>query len=231
MPDRVVLWDFDGTLACRQGAWTGALLQALDELAPGHCVARDDIRPHIMDGFPWHCPERPHPHLNQPEAWWAEVEALMGRAFAAVGYAERAAEMAHLARGCVTDPATYTVYEDTVPALERLAQAGWRHVVLSNHVPELTDIVRGLEIAHYFEAVHTSALMGYDKPHAEAFHIALREAGNPSRVWMVGDNPLADIGGALALGMPAILVRREFGYPRYCPGLDEAVELIIASQG
>ncbi len=229
MSDRLVMWDFDGTLAFREGLWSSALMAALDQLCPGHSVLRDDLRPSLRDGFLWHYPERPHPHLNDPEAWWAETEAHMARAFGTVGHGERAAELAAAARVAVTDPATYTVYDDTVPALVKLSEHGWRHVILSNHVPELEQIVQGLGLGSHFEAVHSSALIGYEKPHAEAFRIALDAAGDPPHVWMVGDNPLADIGGALALGILAVLVRREFRYPRYSPDVAGAVDIILGS--
>ncbi|MFF7594033.1 HAD hydrolase-like protein [Streptomyces mirabilis] len=32
------------------------------------------------------------------------------------------------------------------------------------------------------------------------------ESGDPGRVWMVGDNPVADIAGAHAVGVPGILI-------------------------
>ena len=50
---------------------------------------------------------------------------------------------------------------------------------------------------------------GYEKPHSEAFSLARMAAGNPATIWMVGDNPKADIAGAEAAGIPAILVRRD----------------------
>lgn len=52
--DRVVLWDFDGTLAYRPDLWSGCLLELLDEELPDHQVTLDDLRPHLRDGFPWH---------------------------------------------------------------------------------------------------------------------------------------------------------------------------------
>jgi putative hydrolase of the HAD superfamily len=82
-------------------------------------------------------------------------------------------------------------------------------VILSNHVPELEAIISGLGIRDRFAAVITSALIGYEKPHPEAFRIALAKAGHPETVWMVGDNPRADVAGAEAAGIPAILVRHE----------------------
>jgi putative hydrolase of the HAD superfamily len=56
-------------------------------------------------------------------------------------------------------------------------------------------------------ALFTSAATGYEKPHTEMFTLALANAGTSSRVWMVGDNPSADIAGAERVGIPALLVR------------------------
>ena len=57
------------------------------------------------------------------------------------------------------------------------------------------------------ETIHTSASTGFEKPHPRAFELALEAAGHPDTVWMVGDNPIADVQGAQRLGIPAILVR------------------------
>jgi len=35
----------------------------------------------------------------------------------------------------------YLIWGDTVSGLKTLAAAGWRHVILSNHVSELSRIV------------------------------------------------------------------------------------------
>lgn len=105
------------------------------------------------------------------------------------------------------------VFDDTRPALELTAAAGWRNVILSNHVPELPQLVAALGLDDLIERVFTSATIGFDKPHPDAFRYASRESGSPERVWMVGDDPVADIGGAEALGIPALLIRTEGGEP------------------
>jgi FMN phosphatase YigB (HAD superfamily) len=83
---------------------------------------------------------------------------------------------------------------------------GWRHAILSNHVPELPSMVSGLGLSHLIDVVFTSAATGYEKPNPRAFEIALEACGWPSESWMVGDNPIADIAGAEAFGIPAVLV-------------------------
>jgi putative hydrolase of the HAD superfamily len=210
MSGRTILWGFDGTLATRPGRWSGALLDALDEHAPGHGLTRTDITPHLQTGFPWHTPEVAHPELCEPEMWWDRLNVVLRGAFEAVGCdPSTSAALAATARTRYVDPASYEVYDDVRPVLERLRNGGWRHVVLSNHVPELEGMVEGVGIRDLFDHVITSARIGFDKPHVEAYAHARRLAGDPDVVWMIGDNPKADVRGAEAVGIPAILVRRE----------------------
>lgn len=55
---RLLIWDFDGTLAHRDGMWSGAMVEVLDRHEPGHGITREDVRPHLRMGFPWHNPRR-----------------------------------------------------------------------------------------------------------------------------------------------------------------------------
>jgi putative hydrolase of the HAD superfamily len=221
----LVLWDFDGTLAERPGMWRACLVETLDASEPGHSVSPEALVPFLRDGFPWHRPDVAHPELCSPDAWWNAVGELLARAYEGVGFEpRRAAELATLARKRYVDPAVgWTLFDDTTPALEGLTGSGWRHVVLSNHVPELEAIVHGLGLAELVEQVFSSAVTGYEKPHPEAFTSALRDRRDGEPVWMVGDNPEADFEGARRAGLDAVLVRSN-GVT-----LAEAVERILAS--
>jgi putative hydrolase of the HAD superfamily len=221
----IVLWDFDGTLAERPGMWRGCLLEVLREHEPGLDAEADAFIPALRSRFPWHSPDVPHPELCKDEAWWAHVLPLLTEAYEAVGVGpERARELAALGRARYIDPSVgWRLFDDTVPALTRLAGLGWRHTVLSNHVPELAQIVAGLGLDRYVDAVVCSAVTGYEKPHPEAFAQALRLRRNGEAVWMVGDNEAADIDGARAAGLPAILVRGDG------MGLLDAADTIVAA--
>jgi putative hydrolase of the HAD superfamily len=212
---KAILWDFDGTLAHRPGRWGALLFETLECHEPGHGATREALRPHLRNGFPWHLPETPHPELSAPGAWWAHVEQHLARAYAAVGIAAaRAAELAGLARERYIDPAIgWQLYDDAIPALEQLRTLGWRHVILSNHVPELDAIVAALGVSDLVDAVVNSAHTGFEKPHPEAFAAGRRAAGEVEELWMIGDNPVADFAGAEAVGISAILVR---GVSRPC---------------
>jgi putative hydrolase of the HAD superfamily len=90
--------------------------------------------------------------------------------------------------------------------------AAW---IVSNHVPELSDILAGLGIREFFADVITSGLVGYEKPHAAMFEAALRCVIRGAPIWMIGDNLECDCRPVGAFGANAILVRA--AEPRFEP--------------
>ena len=203
-----VLWDFDGTLVTGPG-WSMTLLRVLDSEYPGHGVTLEQIRPFLHEGFPWHNPEKPHPELSTPASWWALLESLLARVYQNIGYNMNESEkMAQLAHELILRPEGYTLFEDALPALQQLTNRGWRHIVLSNSFPELREIIDNLPVNDFIQGCISSGVIGYEKPHPEIFNIALDRAGHSGQIWMVGDSLTADIRGAEAAGIPAILVHR-----------------------
>jgi putative hydrolase of the HAD superfamily len=226
--ERLVLWDFDGTLAFRPGLWGGCALEVLNAHDPGHGIELERLRTAFRGGFPWHAWEKPHLHLGEAEAWWEHVSLRITQAFADAGVEHGSGEdLAVAFRERYTDAAIgWQRFEDALPALEAVAAAGWRSAVLSNHVPELEALVAGLGLGEHLDAVFNSAQIGYEKPHPEAFRIALNAFGAPREAWMVGDNEQADVEGAREAGMRAILVRGDGD----APGLLDAVAAILGSK-
>jgi phosphoglycolate phosphatase-like HAD superfamily hydrolase len=81
--------------------------------------------------------------------------------------------------GCVLE-----LLDDTLPALRATRAAGWRNVVLSNHVPELPAIVAGLGLDGELDAVFSSARAGAPRDRAGAIRpeaAPARAAGTPRR--------------------------------------------------
>ena len=111
----------------------------------------------------------------------------------------------------------YTVYDDTTDVLSYYIQQGYRNYLLTNNYPEIVDTMKRLGLDRYFTDYIVSSHVGYEKPRAELFRHALAKAGQPDICYMVGDNPIADIQGAHAAGIPAILVHTQTQIPH--PGL------------
>ena len=135
MTPGAILWDFDGTLACREGMWSGALLGILQSEEPHLKISRDDIRPFIRSGFPWHSPDVYHPETADPDVWWENVNPLFESALLGLGiHPDRAPVLAAMVRREYCDPGEWSLFDDTLPTLELLSGTGWMHLVLSNHV-------------------------------------------------------------------------------------------------
>ncbi len=214
--EKCILWDFDGTLANRDGMWSGALLETIARFEPSVACELETFRPYMQAGFPWHTPEIGHEHLVTADDWWEELFPIFRRAFRVAGLSsDRAIALSREVRSIYLDPKGWTVFADVVPTLAALRAAGWSHAILSNHVPELSSLTEALGLRPHFEAVFSSAAIGYEKPHEFAFRRALDDLGNPSTVWMVGDSYNADIVGARRAGLPAILVRSKHDDAQY----------------
>ncbi len=215
---RYLLWDFDGTLGYRDGgAWTAALLETLDFALPEHAITLEQLRLYTQTGFPWHQPEHPHLHLTSTAAWWEALYPVLARAYMGVGLDESLARaLARQFRAVYLNLNRWRLFDDVLPALDTLSARGWVHAILSNHVPELGDIVRHLGLTSRIARVFNSAETGYEKPHPRAFQIALETLPDVETAWMIGDNVTADVQGAEAVGLPAILVRHQHPQARYC---------------
>ena len=212
-----LIWDFDGTLGYREGgAWTASLLEMLDLALPGHPVTLEQLRLYTHTGFPWHQPERPHLHLTTAEAWWEALHPVLASVYRRVGLDESLAQtLARRFRAVYLNLDRWCLFDDVLPTLDALSTRGWTHAILSNHVPELGEIISHLGLTSRVAHVFNSAETGYEKPHPRAFQIALETLTDVKTAWMIGDNVVADVQGAEAVGLPAILVRRHHPQARY----------------
>lgn len=110
------------------------------------------------------------------------------------------------------------VYEDTLPALEHLRDAGLRLGVISNATHDLPRRLQEAGLAPYFETLTYSYEVGVEKPAPEIFEAALtRMAVASQQAVHVGNNYAADVVGARGVGMlPILLVRQGTPSPVNC---------------
>lgn len=204
----VMLWDFDRTLAYRNDGWS-ATMAALARQA-GHPLETEEVRPHLERAFPWERPEEDHRAYCEPAAWWRRMVNEIASAYSACGLNAALAErLAGQFRQAYLDLSQWHVYPDTIPALRALSEAGWVHVVCSNHVPELPELIKALGLATHLERVVSSALVGWEKPNPAIYRAALEGLAPPEEAWMAGDSYKADVAGPAKLGIRTVLVRRE----------------------
>ncbi len=128
--------------------------------------------------------------------------------------------------------ATSPLYDDVLPALERIRGYPLVLTVLSNadHDFLLEPLERH---ALEFHAVDSSETARAYKPHRRAFEHAAERAGLPmAELLYVGDSPTADVGGARNAGMRVAWInRRRVTPPETMPKPDvEVADLLELAQ-
>lgn len=116
------------------------------------------------------------------------------------------------ARAAMLDSIRFKPFPDVVPALRDLRDRGLKLVVASNWDCSLPEVLERAGLAALVDGVVASAAVGADKPAPAVFRAALRLAGcGADRAVHVGDSPSADVAGAEAAGIRAVLIDREGG--------------------
>ncbi len=104
---------------------------------------------------------------------------------------------------------SYRLYDDALPTLNVLRDAGLTLGVISNWEEWLERLMVNLGIRDYFEVAVISGLAGHEKPDREIFLTALEATGaRPEETIHVGDSMRDDVEGAQAVGIRGILLDR-----------------------
>ena len=209
MVKRYLLWDFDGTLADAPGLW----LRALRSILARAGIARFDneiLRKELRHGFPWHSPEIPHAGLFRGRSYWEFLSQEMASAMGKAGLDETvAAKLSLEIEEQVISRSGYELIPGATEVLRSLRHRGYIHVIASNHIPELEQIVAGLGIQSHFERIYTSGKIGYEKPNPRFFEIILQDIDLRHIFAMVGDSFERDVEGAARAGIRPIWFNRE----------------------
>ena len=213
--NKAVFWDFDGTLVRANESF----LQSLDGALrlSGHPFERSKLKSFLLSSCPWYSPEKDY-SCQKGERWWPAFFEKV-RSFCTENGVDASLHdsiCAEFRRSVVSFD--YSVYEDAEPVLSACLAKEYKNYLLSNNYPELVSVTERFGLSRYFSDFFVSAIIGYEKPRPELFRHALNIAGNPGCCFMVGDNPVADIQGAQAAGMTAILVHHgsDGASPDYC---------------
>ena len=197
-----VFWDFDGTLTDGHPSWAWCLAQALQGAAPARPVTETDVKPYLKHGLPWQPGGDP---TLTGDAFWACLFSVFVSACTALGVPRPQGEAAaRRAFSIAQDPAQYRVRPDAPGALANCALKGYKNYILTNNFPGWGALFEKLGLGRYFAGALVSGEVGLCKPDPRIFRRAEALANFPTRLWMVGDNPAADIRGAKAAGWGAI---------------------------
>ncbi len=121
---------------------------------------------------------------------------------------------------------SFVAFPDVVPALRELRELGVRLVVVSNWDCSLAEWLQGAGLASLLDGTVSSAAAGEPKPGPAAFRAGLALAGvTADEALHVGDSMEADVEGARAAGIRAVLLARGGDRPAGVEAVGSLAEL------
>jgi len=113
-----------------------------------------------------------------------------------------------------TDRSNYALFDDVVPALDRLSGDGVVIGLVSNFEAWLEDLLVDLGVRETFGVRVISGIEGIEKPDSRIYELALERANVAAdESVFVGDNPEFDVIPPAELGMFTVLVDRRNRHP------------------
>jgi putative hydrolase of the HAD superfamily len=132
-----------------------------------------------------------------------------------------------LARRVMLESLEFSPYPDVLPALSELRGRGLRLVAVSNWDCSLPWWLERAGLGELLDGAVSSAVIGVAKPAEVVFSEGLRVAGvPPEQALHVGDSIEADVKGAQAAGIPALLLVREGEPPAGVHAIRSLAELL-----
>jgi putative hydrolase of the HAD superfamily len=123
-------------------------------------------------------------------------------------------------------PTSWKLYDDVIPALEKLQERSIKIGIISNFDSRLFSLLDGFELRKYFASIHISSEVGFAKPDQKIFQIALQLNNiSPKQAVHIGDSFIEDYEAAIKSGLWAWQIDRK----KNTHGLSSFLESLGAS--
>lgn len=133
-----------------------------------------------------------------------------------LGVADSDQKLADAVYGRFTSYDSYRLFEDSLPAIQALREAGLAVGLISNFEGWLEGMLTQMGVADSFEPMIISGKEGLEKPDPAIFNLALERARvSGSQSAYVGDHPRLDVEASKAVGMTGILIDRKGRHPGF----------------
>ena len=102
------------------------------------------------------------------------------------------------------------IFPDVIPALKKCQQQNIQLGVISNFDTRLIQVLKMLDLEHFFASITISSLAGSAKPDANIFQQALNKHNVTAEfVWHIGDSIVEDYQGAKMIGINSFWLNRK----------------------
>lgn len=147
----VIFWGFDGTIVHSNPLWSNSVYNALKSADINTAVEFSDIRKCMQSGFTWHTPDKDFSQLTG-DKWWEFMNTKFYNDYIRLGVHSDVAEKAvKQIRAIIKSKENYKLYPDAIATLKSANEKGHKNVILSNNYPDLSDVIKALDLDNYFD--------------------------------------------------------------------------------
>lgn len=203
---RAVFLDRDDTISRVSPVQAQAMYRTIGDIigVPDFSISNDDYKALYMRtmGVPGIAP------VNTPEreeAFWLRWGQFI---FEDHGLVDRAAELSAVIRRRFVFHTMMEPFPETHEVLAALKDRGLKLGVISDTYPSLTASLESMGIAHHFDSMVASMVVGISKPDARIFEIATKALGVRPQESVFVDDLQRNVDGARAAGMTAFQIDR-----------------------
>ncbi|MGH2694170.1 MAG: HAD family hydrolase [Actinomycetota bacterium] len=179
------------------------------EVAPGEVQEiQERLAPHLVDLAEETGVENPSLSAEASRTFWTY---LYRRFLEALGIEDDGLSLELYST--FSSSSSYRLFDDVLPALDRLKEGGYRLGLISNFEGWLEEMLVELEVGHLFDAAVISGVEGVEKPDPRIYELAIARVKVPAEAAVhVGDSVVLDVRPALSVGMKAVLLDRAARY-------------------
>ena len=113
-------------------------------------------------------------------------------------------------------PKGFALFDDVLPVLEKLKQAGLKLGMVSNNEGDIDGLSKRLGLYGLLDVAINSEQAGRGKPYPEIFLEAMARVNvEPNESVYIGDQYETDIRGSRDVGMLPVLIDRDLNHPKY----------------
>lgn len=174
---------------------------------------QERLAPHLVELADEIGIDKPSLNLDDSRAFWSH---LYRRLLSELGVEDE--DLVQKMFETFSSPSSYKLFDDVLPTLQAVSDAGYRLGLISNFDEWLEEMLVELEVGHLFEVSIISGQVGVEKPDPKIYEMALEQAEvDGPRALHIGDSPQTDVEPSRSVGMIPVLLDRYNRYPN--PGV------------
>ncbi len=226
---KIILWDFDGTLAFHEsGDWEDLFYMLFDKSELNNNLSAKEITQALDKSLPWNNSDYQHPTFYDTESWIVYVSENFRKNLNITE--NQFIPFLKLFNNIMDEYlnlSSWHLFSETLMVLQKTNKLGFNNIIISNHIPDIYNFVEYLGLDKNISKIFCSSEIGWEKPNKAFFEFIFKNIKKESIKYFIGNSYSSDYIGALNSDLPFLSVRKKIpNYENCFLNLEEVYDYI-----